>query len=111
MKMDSKERFTNRVDDYRKYRPSYPEELIGVIKEICKLNDDSIVADIGSGTGIMTEILLPHCRLVYAVEPNKEMRSAAEEQFKNNPKFISVHGSAEETTLPSNSIDLIISAQ
>jgi len=109
--MDSKERFTDRVDDYRKYRPNYPEELIGVIKEICKLNDHSIVADIGSGTGIMTEIVLPHCRTVFAVEPNANMRIAAEQQYISNPKFVSVNGSAEETTLPSNSIDLIISAQ
>jgi len=59
----------------------------------------------------MTEILLPYCRTVYAVEPNTNMRIAAEQQFGGNPKFVSIHGSAEETTLPSNSIDLIISAQ
>ncbi len=111
MKIDSKERFTNRVNDYRKYRPNYPEELIGVIKEICSLNDESIVADIGSGTGIMTEILLPHFRKVYAVEPNANMRIAAEQQYSSNQKFVSINGSAEGTTLSSNSIDLIISAQ
>lgn len=109
--INSKERFSNRVDDYRKYRPDYPAGLIEVMKEICDFNIGSVVADVGSGTGIMTERLLPHCRSVYAVEPNKEMRNAAEEQFHNNSKFVSVNGSAEETTLPSNSIDLIISAQ
>ena len=111
MTIDSKERFTNRVDNYRKYRPGYPEEFISVIKEICRLNDESVVADIGSGTGIMTEILLPHCRKVYAVEPNAGMRISAEQQFGGEPKFVSINGSAEGTTLPSNSIDIIISAQ
>lgn len=109
--LNSKERFTDRVDHYRKYRPGYPAGLIDVMKEVCDFNIGSVVADVGSGTGIMTELLLPHCRKVYAVEPNANMRIAAEQQYSSDPKFVSIDGSAEGTTLSSNSIDLIISAQ
>ncbi|HUL44905.1 MAG TPA: class I SAM-dependent methyltransferase [Bacteroidota bacterium] len=109
--LNSKERFSNRVDDYRKYRPHYPAELIGTLKEVCGLSGRSVVADIGSGTGFMTELLLPHCKRVYAVEPNNEMREAAVESLQSDRRFVSVDGSAEASGLGSGHVDIIVSAQ
>jgi ubiquinone/menaquinone biosynthesis C-methylase UbiE len=108
---DSKERFSDRVDDYRKYRPGYPEAVLQVLEERCGLSPSSVVADIGSGTGILTGMLLSKAHTVYAVEPNAPMRSAAEEDYRDHPAFRSVAGSAEATTLPSRSVDLITAAQ
>ena len=108
---DPKKRFSNRVEDYRNFRPRYPHQLIDILKSVCGLNRDYVIADVGSGTGILTELLLPHCERVYAIEPNPEMRHAAEKHLRTQPHFISVIGSAEETTLPDRSVDMIIAAQ
>jgi ubiquinone/menaquinone biosynthesis C-methylase UbiE len=104
-------RFSDRVDDYIKYRPHYPHRLIGLLTEKIKFNISQIVADIGSGTGISTELFLSNGNRVYAVEPNKEMREAAEVSFLSSKKFISVNGTAEKTNLDDKSIDIIFSGQ
>ena len=106
-----KERFSDRADDYRKYRPSYPEEIIGQLKAACGLSADAAVADIGSGTGIFTAMLLDHFIKVYAVEPNDAMRKTAESDLAQHPHFVSVKGSAEDTKLESYSVQLAIAAQ
>ncbi len=108
---DSTTRFSNRVEDYIKYRPSYPPEILEVLKTQCGLGVDSKVADIGSGTGILTELLLATGCTVYAVEPNEPMRLAGERQCVQYPGFTSIAGTAEQTTLASNSIDLITAGQ
>lgn len=109
--MNSKTRFSNRVENYIKYRPSYPDSAINYIYESIGLGKNEIVADIGSGTGIFSRFLLRNGNTVYAVEPNKEMREAAERELSHNKNFISIQGSAEETMLEDNSIDTITSAQ
>jgi len=109
--LNPKKRFSNRVDDYRKFRPHYPGAIVETVKEICGLNGRSVVADIGSGTGIMTELLAPYCSKIYAVEPNKEMRAAADEALQSNPHFSSIDGAAEATGLEDGTIDIIVSAQ
>lgn len=109
--MKNTERFSNRVKDYVSYRPHYPTEIITFLKKQIYLNKDWVIADIGSGTGISTELFLHNGNTVYAVEPNKEMRTAAEEAFKNNRNFISINAPAEATTLPDKSVNLIIAAQ
>jgi 16S rRNA A1518/A1519 N6-dimethyltransferase RsmA/KsgA/DIM1 with predicted DNA glycosylase/AP lyase activity len=76
--MDSKKRFSNRVENYIKYRPSYPKEAINFLYVNLGFNEKSIIADIGSGTGIFTKLLLERGSKVVAIEPNKEMRNAAE---------------------------------
>ncbi len=106
-----KVRFSDRADDYRKYRPSYPEAIIGLLMTKCGLNADASIADIGSGTGIFTAMLLDHFSRVYAVEPNEAMRKTAEDDLSYHPHFISINGSAEETNLPSGSVNLVIAAQ
>ncbi len=104
-------RFSNRVEDYVKYRPQYPAKVIQVLEKEMGLTKDFVVADIGSGTGISSINFLNNGNKVYAVEPNKEMREAAESAFSGVPNFISVNGTAEETTLENKSIDLVFSGQ
>ena len=83
--------------DYVNFRPSYPAEIVDILKAECALNKHSIIADIGSGTGKLTELLLLNELTVHAVEPNKEMREAAENLFGDNFHFNSVAGEAEAT--------------
>jgi SAM-dependent methyltransferase len=108
---DSKERFANRVADYVRYRPGYPREVLDLLREECGLQPDSVIADIGSGTGLLTQLFLEYGNLVYGVEPNAEMRHAGEEFLKKYPRFRSVAASAESTTLPDASVDLVVAGQ
>lgn len=110
-KIDPKTRFSSRVENYVKYRPDYPLEIISFLKEKDILKENYIVADIGSGTGKLTEIFLMNGNLVYGVEPNDNMRGAAERLLKKYSNFRSIKGSAEETNLNSNTIDLITAGQ
>ncbi|QIF01525.1 class I SAM-dependent methyltransferase [Roseimicrobium sp. ORNL1] len=104
-------RFSNRVADYVKYRPGYPPEILDLLREKTGLNAGSVVADIGSGTGISAEFLLREGCTVHAVEPNADMRVAAESMLGGRQGFHSVAGSATATTLPDHSVDLIVAAQ
>ncbi len=109
--VDSTQRFSSRVNDYVRFRPSYPKEVTETLKRECGLTRDSVIADIAFGTGIFTRLLLEHGNPVFGVEPNPDMRRAGEEFLKAYPKFKSVSGTAEATTLPDKSVDLITAAQ
>ena len=111
MLIDPTKRFSNRVENYVKYRPGYPDEVITFLANECNLSEGSVIADIGSGTGIFTVLLLNRGYKVYAVEPNEAMQEAAVYQLSSNKNFIPVNGSAEITGLTEKSIDLIICAQ
>jgi predicted RNA methylase len=108
---DSKTRFSDRVEDYVRYRPSYPGDVLATLRRECGLTASSITADIGAGTGILSQLVLSNGNTVYAVEPNERMRHAATEWLGGNSKFHAVAGSAEETTLPTASVDLVTAAQ
>ena len=108
---DSTQRFTTRVDNYIKYRPSYPDAIIDLLQRECGLTTDTVVADIGSGTGILAELLLRYGCSVYGVEPNDAMRAAGEALLQHHDRFTSVAATAEATTLPNQSIDLITAGQ
>lgn len=108
---NSTERFTSRVETYAKFRPGYPPDVIELLRSECGLTEDTIVADIGSGTGILSELLLKNGNEVLGVEPNNAMREAAEHLLRNYPRFKSVGGSAEATTLPDQSVELITAGQ
>jgi len=102
---------TNRVENYIRYRPGYPKEVLPVLEKEAGLTSSSLIADIGSGTGISTELFLKNGNVVYAVEPNDAMREAAESLLKQYPNFHSINGSAGATTLGEHSIDIIVAAQ
>ena len=108
---DPKKRFSSRVENYIKYRPSYPLEIIDFLKEKNILAEDTVIADIGSGTGILTRVFLDNGNQVYGVEPNKDMREAAEKILQGFTNFTSLEGSAESTGLEENCIDLITAGQ
>ena len=109
---DPTTRFSSRVENYQKYRPSYPVEMLEVLRLQCGLTSDWTIADVGSGTGISAEIFLRNGNVVFGVEPNREMREAAESFLaKHGDRFRSVPGTAEATELPAKSIDLIVAAQ
>lgn len=101
------ERFTETVQDYIKYRPSYPKEVLQTLINECGLTPKSIIADIGSGTGFLAKLFLDNGNEVYGVEPNKEMREAGEEYLKEYKNFRSVNGTAEATTLENKSVDFV----
>jgi SAM-dependent methyltransferase len=105
------ERFSNRVTNYVKYRPGYPQEILEVFRAEMDLNESSVIADIGSGTGISARVFLENGNAVFGVEPNAAMRAAAEEFLRAFPKFQSVDGTAENTNLPDNSVDFVVAAQ
>lgn len=105
------ERFSNRVENYVKYRPSYPPQVLELFRNEMFLQTDSVVADIGSGTGISAKIFLENGNKVYGVEPNEAMREAAEVFLQEFSQFESVDGTSENTNLPDKSVDFIIAAQ
>ncbi len=108
---DPKQRFSTRVDNYIKYRPTYPTGVIDLLRVECGLDENSVVADVGSGTGILSELLLKVGSRVFGVEPNKEMREAGEKLLSEYDRFTSIEASAEATTLPDKSIDIITASQ
>ena len=109
--IDSKKRFSDRVQEYIKYRPSYPKEIIPFLEKTINLTKESIIADIGSGTGILTKLFLDHGNKVFGIEPNVDMRLAGENYLKNYQNFTSTDGSSEQTTLPNASVDFITAGQ
>src|SRR5260370_16718477 len=104
-------RFSDRVENYVGYRPGYPSQVIDTLKAECGLKPEHVVADIASGTGIWTRVLLENGNQVFAVEPNRDMRLAGERLLADFSTFRSVAGSAEATTLPDRSVDLVTAAQ
>jgi SAM-dependent methyltransferase len=104
-------RFSDRVENYVRYRPGYPAEALQVLKMECGLTSAHVIADIASGTGIWTRMLLENGDPVFGVEPNAEMRGAGERLLAGFPKFTSVAGTAEATTLPDASVDFVTAAQ
>lgn len=108
---NSTTRFSDRVEAYIKYRPNYPDQAIDWLLNTMGISEQAVIADIGSGTGILTRSLLDRGRRVLAVEPNRPMRLAAEQALVSHAGFISVDGAAEATTLAKCSVDLITAAQ
>jgi SAM-dependent methyltransferase len=104
-------RFSDRVENYVLYRPGYPREALEAVKAECSLTPNPVVADIASGTGLWSRMLLQNGNRVFGVEPNAEMRAAGERLLVDFPRFNSVAGTAEATTLPDQSVDFVTAAQ
>lgn len=109
--MDPKERFSDRVADYVKHRPGYPRAVGELLARLGSLGPGRVVADVGSGTGIFSRLLLETGARVIGIEPNAAMRAAAEEALRGEPRFESRSGSAEATGLGDASVDLVTAAQ
>ena len=104
-------RFSDRVENYVLYRPGYPSEVLQTLNSECGLAPGHVIADIASGTGIWTRMLLENGNPVFGVEPNAEMRNAGERLLASFPNFTSIAGTAEATTLADHSVDFITAAQ
>lgn len=111
MEKNPLERFSDRVDNYIKYRPGYPDKIIDYLESEKILKKDYAIADIGSGTGISCELFLKNGYKVFGVEPNKEMRDASVKLLSGYNNFQAIEGNSDNTNLINNSIDLIIGFQ
>lgn len=105
------QRFSNRVANYVRYRPGYPDAVIAQLQAKTGIAPGAAIADVGSGTGISAELFLRHGYEVHAVEPNREMREAAEHWLGDKPGFHSIPGTAQATLLPDASVELVVAAQ
>src|SRR5262245_49555419 len=109
--LDPTKRFSNRVENYLKYRPRYPSAIIPLLEKECGFNRDSVIADVGSGTGFLAELFLQNGNRVLGVEPNAEMRAAGDQLLAPYGNFISLEATAENTTLEDSSVDFITAGQ
>lgn len=109
--MESTQRFSVRVENYVRYRPGYPREILKLLRERYGLTRDSEIADVGSGTGALAQMFLENGNRVCGVEPNAEMRRAGERLLAAFPRFTSVEATAEATTLPDRSADFVTAGQ
>jgi ubiquinone/menaquinone biosynthesis C-methylase UbiE len=104
-------RFSDRVENYVRYRPGYPAEVLDLLRVECGLRPSHVVADVASGTGLFTRLLLENGNSVFAVEPNAEMREMGVHELESYDQLVSIAGTAEETTLGSASVDFVTAAQ
>jgi len=104
-------RFSDRVENYVRYRPGYPPEVLDLLRSECGLQPHHIVADVASGTGMFTRLLLENGNSVFAIEPNLEMREMGVHQLEAFSRLVSIAGTAEQTTLRSGSVDFVTAAQ
>ena len=109
--MDPTGRFSSRVENYLRYRPGYPQEVLDLLRERCDLTRDAEIADVGSGTGALARMFLENGNRVYGVEPNDEMRRAGERLLAGFLRFTSVGATAEGTTLPDRGMDFVTAGQ
>jgi len=108
---DPTQRFSDRAENYRKYRPVYPPALYDYLREHAGLEPNDVIADLGSGTGLLSLLFLDRGHEVFGIEPNEAMRLAAEENFVHRPNFHSISGRAEAIPLPDASVDFAVVGQ
>ena len=104
-------RFSDRAEDYVKYRPHYSSEVVQALQKACGLSPAHVVADVGCGPGLLAEVLLENGNRVIGVEPNREMREAGEQYLAQFATFTMIDGSAEHTNLADASVDFVVAGQ
>jgi SAM-dependent methyltransferase len=104
-------RFTDRVADYVRWRPRYPAALTSLLQRECGLRPDHVVADVGSGTGMLTELFLRNGNKVFAVEPNTAMAEAAVSLLGADVRHVAVRGRSEATGLADGGVDFVVAGQ
>jgi SAM-dependent methyltransferase len=108
---DPTQRFSSRVENYARYRPGYPGEVLDLLRQRCGLTKNAEIADVGSGTGALARLFLENGNRVFGVEPNPETRRAGERLLRRYGRFTSVAARAEDTALPESSVDLVTAGQ
>jgi SAM-dependent methyltransferase len=108
---DPTSRFSDRVQDYVRWRPGYPPAVLEALRRDLGLQPGHVVADVGSGTGLLSRLLVENGNVVYGVEPNREMAAVAEADLGGTGRFHSVDGRAEATSLGAGSVDLVTAGQ
>ena len=103
------DKFTGKAHIYATTRPTYAKAFIHRLHQMIDFHP--IVADIGSGTGIFSKELLKVGCTVYGVEPNEDMRLEAKKALDKYSNYIPVNATAENTTLPDQSVDIVTAAQ
>ena len=101
-------RFSARVESYSKYRPTYPDDIIDCLSIECNLTTHSLITDVGSGTGLLSQLFLDNGNTVIGIEPNNEMRISGDALLSRYTGFTSLPGTAENTGAPDNSTDFVI---
>jgi len=110
-KLNSTQRFSDRVQYYVQSRPRYPRAILDFCRTDLSLRPSDQIADIGSGTGFLSELFLQNGNPVFGVEPNEPMRLAAERGLRGFAGFHSINGTAEQTGLPAGSFGFIVAGQ
>jgi SAM-dependent methyltransferase len=108
---DATSRFSDRVEDYVRWRPGYPLQVVAALRADLGLVPEHVIADVGSGTGILSRLFVDNGNVVYGVEPNRAMAAVAEADLAPSGRFRSVEGRAEATGLDEASVDLVTAGQ
>ena len=103
----NEKKFTGKAELYKKFRPSYPKELIDYLYAQVGFTVDSTIADIGAGTGILTRLLLERGSTVCAIEPNEDMRNVSIDDLSKYKNFVTIKAAAEDTGLHENTVDFV----
>lgn len=99
--------FTGKSSYYEMSRPVIAEEAFNYLYSLLPLN--AVIADVGAGTGKFTTLAAKRGNTVFAIEPNAEMQMVLINNVKNYPNVIVLNSCAEDTHIPSNSVDVVIS--
>ena len=106
------ERFDGRAADYDLYRERYdPNEILAPLRDWCGLTPEWLVADVGAGTGMLSDVFLANGNRVIAIEPNTEMRAACAHLHQGESRLEIRGGTAEATGLGDASIDMVCSGR
>lgn len=103
--------FIGKAKLYSKYRPNYSDNYFKYLHNNLKINNKSVVADVGAGTGIHTKGLLSITKRIYAIEPDTNMLSECILLLKDYTSVRGINCTAENINLPANSVDYITVAQ
>jgi len=107
------DRFSGLAEIYARSRPGYPEEALDFIVGLGKLGPQSLLVDVGCGTGISARQLAARGIRVIGIEPNRDMReqAKAEQAPPGSPRPEFRSGTAEATGLAEGSVDMVLAAQ
>lgn len=108
MASGNERRFDGRAEVYARYRERYdPEIVLPLLRKGCGLTPEWVIADLGAGTGMLSDVFLANGNRVIAIEPNAEMRDQCEREHQGESKLEIVDATAEATGLPDASVEMV----